>query len=290
MKKIILFLLLLINSVCSGQLLNSSFENWTFNPDADLNSQKWILNDWLHCDKNGDQIPNPITNLFGTYKDSIAQSGSSALTLSRWYNYTYDIAKFKNKCDINPTSLNGFYKYPESILSIGIIDTAKISVYLTKFNSINQIIDTIGSGKFDLAAANNFTVFDCPILYSQQNLIPDSIIIVIQPSKFKFGVGGCPNNPWCSYLTVDDINLSVSTGTAQVISQSLFLIYPNPASSSITIAGEIYNKQMKIINILGEAVFVKIAASNYEIIDTRNLPRGIYYLTLNDKTEKFIIQ
>lgn len=289
MKVITLFFILTINNICFGQLLNSSFEDWTFNPDADISSQKWTLNDWLHCNKEGDQLQNPITSLFGTYKDSIAQSGSFGLTLSRWYNYTYDIAKFKNKCNVKPTSLNGFYKYTESMLSIGITDTAQITVYLTKLNSNNQIIDTIGSGKIDLVAVSNYTMFDCPILYIQQNIIPDSIAIVIQPSKFNFGVGGCTDSAWCSYLTVDNISLTINTGTTQTINQSPFLIYPNPTSSSISITGEIWHKKITIINFLGETVFDKVANSNNEIIETANFSRGIYYLNINGRAEKFIV-
>lgn len=289
MKATVISLLLTMSHVCSGQLLNSSFENWTFNAEADLNSEKWILNDWIHCDKNGDPLFN-LVNLFGTYKDSTAQSGSFALTLSRWYSYTFDVAKFKNKYDTKPTSLSGFYRYTENILSLGKPDTAQIAVYLTRFNPANQTIDTIGSGVIDLAATSNYTGFQCPISYNQQNLAPDSITIVLRPSKFKFGVGGCLNNPWCSYLTVDDIQLSGSSGTAQVNSQAPFQIFPNPATASITVNGPIFNKTIIVTDILGRTVYRKVAASDHEMIETGYLAKGVYWLSINGRAEKLVIE
>ena len=289
MKKLIFFLFLGVNNICFGQLLNSSFENWTLN--ADSSSQPGTLNDWIHCDKQGNPFPMNA-GLLGTYRDSIAQSGSFALTLSRWYANTYDIVKFKNECSNNPTLLNGFYRYSDNALSNGVKDTALIQVYLTKNNSISQVTDTISSGSIELVTAINYTLFECPIIYSQLNLSPDSILIIIQPSKFGFGVNIpiCLSGSYCSYLTVDDINLSFSTGTTQVISQSPFLIYPNPASSSISITGEIRNKKITITNVLGGIVFGKVATSNNEIIGISNLSKGVYFLNINGKTEKFVVE
>lgn len=290
MKNLVLLALLVINNCCFGQLLNSSFENWTYNQNASLTSQKWTLDDWLHCDNYGVQLPNPIESLLGTYKDSVAQSGLFALTLSRWYNYSYDMVKFKNKCSANPLSLKGYYRYTESTLSVGIKDTAQISVYLTRYNTGNQTIDTIGKGNIDLASVANYAIFECPIFYSQQNVFPDSIVIVIQPTKFISGVGGCPDTAWCSFLTVDNINLSYSTGASQGINQKSFLMYPNPSAMSITIEGEIWNKTMRITNFLGETVLMRSANSNIEIIETGHLTKGVYFLMIDGSLEKFIVE
>ncbi len=290
MKNIILLFFLTMNNICTGQILNGSFESWTYLPNVSSNSQPWSLNDWIHCYENGEQIQNPITSLFGTYKDSTAQSGSFALTLSRWYFYTFDMAKFRNKCNINPSSISGFYKYTENILSTGIADTAQISVYLTKLNSNNQTIDTIGSGKIDLASANNYTIFDCPILYTQQNLIPDSIEIVITPTRPTLGGGGCSSGSWCSYLTVDNISLTTSTSTTEADIEKYFSVFPNPASSEISIIGDILHEKMRIFNTMGALVCDKIARSDNETLDTHNFNSGLYFLIINGTVRKFVIK
>ncbi len=285
MKKILLFLLLAVNNVCSGQLLNNSFENWTFTPEiGDL----WVLNDWMHCNKPG----SGPASFFGTYKDTIAQSGSFALTLSRWYANDYDIVKFKNECTTKPTFLNGFYKYSDNALTSGTMDTALISVYLTKYNSINQVADTIGAGNIELVTANNFTLFQCPIVYPQSNISPDSILIIIKPSKFGTGVGIpiCLSSSYCSYLTVDNISLTSGTKTTEAENEKPFVVFPNPTSSNISIVGDILNLRMAIYNSLGALVWNKIANSEKENLDTNNFHRGIYFLVINGKVDKFVIE
>ncbi len=282
---------MLINNISLGQILNGSFENWTFLPNASSNSQPWALNDWIHCNKVGDPIPIN-EGLPGTYRDDIAQLDSFALTVSRWYGNTYEITKFKNKCTINPTALNGFYKYSDNALTNNITDTALISVFLTKYNPNSQTNDTVGSGKIELVTAENYTLFHCPIIYSQLNIAPDSILILIQPSKFGFGVGIpiCLSGGYCSYLTLDNISLTTSTKTTEPEIERTFVVFPNPASSEISIVGDILHKKMIIYNALGELVYIKFATSENEIVETNNFKSGIYFLMINGKVEKFVIQ
>ena len=278
MKYLALLFLLTINNVCSGQILNGSFENWTFIPNASSNFQPWALNNWIHCDKLGD--PFPMNSGFpGTYKDSIAQEGLFALTLTRWYGNTYDITKFKNKCTENPIFLNGFYKYSDNALTNGITDTALISVYLTKYDSNNQITDTIGSGSIELISADSYTLFQCPIVYVQPNIAPDSILIIIKPSKFGGGVDVpiCLSSSYCSYLTVDNINLNISTETVEAKNKKSFIVFPNPASSQISIVGAILYKKIAIYNTFGELIFIKTATSDNENLDTTNFENRIYF-------------
>lgn len=288
MKIITCFIFLSFQQICLGQILNSSFENWTFNQNASQNAQKWVLNDWLHCNNLGE--PLDVNGLSGTYKDSLAQSGDYALTLSRWYDYTFDMAKFNNKCLVKPVSLQGFYKYTDSPLSTGILDTALISIYFTKTSANGQVTETIGSGKTELAATNNFLEFDCPIVYTQEDLTPDSVIIVVQPSKFTFGVGGCPGTGWCSFLTIDELAFNFSTGTTEAIDNQAFIVFPNPSSTAMTIQGKIQNKTMQLRNSLGQVIWDRVANSDQETVETYSLSKGLYFLSINGKTEKIMVE
>ncbi len=287
MKSTLLLFFLFLHHICLGQILNGSFEDWAVNPNTDTQGSKWTLNDWLHCEPDGNQME--FLPLLGTYRDSVPQSGLFALTLSRWYNYAYDIAKFKNTCPSKPTSLHGYYKYSESILSIGITDTAQVSVFLTKFNTTTQTNDTIGSGILDLATAGNFTQFQCPIKYAQPNSFPDSITIVIRPTKFRFGVGGCPFTSRCSYLTVDDISLSSVSGATEPTNEKPYTVFPNPTTSGFTISGDILNERLTLFNAMGELIYDRVATSNKEFLDTGGLTSGLYFLRIKGKTEKLIM-
>ena len=65
-------------------------------------------------------------------------------------------------------------------------------------------------------------------------------------------------------------------------------IYPNPASDIITISTNIHKEAIIITNILGEILIEKSIESTSEIIDLSSLKKGIYFITINNKTEKII--
>lgn len=74
-------------------------------------------------------------------------------------------------------------------------------------------------------------------------------------------------------------------------SLSNILVYPNPARSSVTI---IFSKETKennihIYNTLGQEVFTRISAKDYEIIDISQLNAGIYMINVNNKSFKQLI-
>lgn len=78
-----LFTCLLSTLAVYAQIANSSFENWY----TDTTGKK-RLNDWEHCVKY--DFPG---GGFGTWQENNAQSGTYALKLSRWYNYTWDVVR-----------------------------------------------------------------------------------------------------------------------------------------------------------------------------------------------------
>jgi len=284
MTRLLTTLFLLLHLACAGQILNGSFENWTFLPDADINPQKWSLNNWQHLSPNGDSL----LALIGTYRDSMPKVGNFALGLSRWYNYTYDVAAFRNACPTKPTRLTGFFKYDEGTLSLNLTDTARVSVYLTRFNTTTQQTDTVGLGQLDLPGVDTFTFFDCPITYGQPGVYPDSLTIILKPTKFRFGVGGCNTDPWCSFLTVDELALAFSTPAPELPTQPMFRFFPNPASDRLTIEGDILGERVLIFNVLGQLQFDERATADVMTIGLGELKSGLYLLKIREKTETFV--
>jgi ligand-binding sensor domain-containing protein len=64
-----------------------------------------------------------------------------------------------------------------------------------------------------------------------------------------------------------------------------FFIYPNPASSTITIESKMYPMQsIKIVDVLGREVYYLQTQNNKTEIDISHLPSGIYILQLQSKS------
>ena len=229
MKKAILIpILSLVASVASAQLTNLDFENWY--PDT---SGHLRLTNWEHLMSNAN---DPNFEFFGTWRDSVAEHGIYALTLSRWYDYADDWVRQKAAAASSPAQLSGYYEYVDNTM-VGLLetDTALVQVFLTKWNSASSKEDTVGSGKKDLTSNPVYTAFNCPITYIS-GITPDSVTINIFPTKwFPTAVAAhCPINGKCSYLTVDNLSLQAPSGIMPVVTPP-FRFYPNPAKQTLTI-------------------------------------------------------
>jgi len=76
---------------------------------------------------------------------------------------------------------------------------------------------------------------------------------------------------------VDNINLIISTETVEAKNKKSFIVFPNPASSQISIVGAILYKKIAIYNTFGELKFIKTATSDNENLDTTNFENRIYF-------------
>lgn len=87
---------------------------------------------------------------------------------------------------------------------------------------------------------------------------------------------------------VDDIMFTTTLSITDFALQNVVKIYPNPTSDYINIKGLTEAKQYKVYNILGEKV-LKGMVSNNKNIYVESLPKGVYFIKLNNiKALKFI--
>lgn len=91
-------------------------------------------------------------------------------------------------------------------------------------------------------------------------------------------------------LIAELANNSCNVGIAEsTVEKNLFLIYPNPATNFITI--ELNDKPdenlIRIINIAGQEVIRKNITGLNAKIDISEFPAGMYYLSIDNRYEKF---
>ena len=89
----------------------------------------------------------------------------------------------------------------------------------------------------------------------------------------------------------DEGNDDGTTGYNEILDNS-FRLYPNPASSYVKITSNITEKtEVKIIDIAGRCVKrVEIEDLSDATINIDDLDKGIYFMMINDKIEKLIIE
>lgn len=274
MKYMLLVAAFLISFSVQAQIANSDFENWYTDSTG-----KARLTGWEHLIQ-GDHT-NPW--LFGTYESTYREHGQFALTISRWYNYTYDVVRQYAPLSSKPSALSGYYKYTgnnvDNYAGVRTLDTALVEVYLTKWNSALNRRETVGSGNKDLALNPSFTQFFCPLNYVSI-LSPDSILIHFQPSKFDgTSAASCSDSGWCSFLTIDNLALEQSTGIG-ALQSNYIRVYPNPVSNVLFI--DLKQPEACMVtatDMLGKIIMRCFVISGNAKLDVSNWSSGIYFVS-----------
>lgn len=270
----------------TAQLQNLDFENWnytiTFDDPAQNLPTGWICtNRWFGYEdaQFTDRMVHPV--------DSSAQNNNYALSLFTFYNYMKDAAVQTAAISTRPAALKGFYKYEENFIIWGVnnyIDTAQVSVWLTKWNSAFSKSDTIGFGQFNAHdSVKVFTPFQAAITY-YSNEQPDSITIYLDPSF----IGRYPESEiqneahgGRSIFTVDNLSLTEGATGIQPVSQAqTLIIYPNPATDKINFIP--INGTAYLFDISGKQI-MNTKLKNERSINIEQLNAGAYYMRIMDK-------
>jgi uncharacterized delta-60 repeat protein len=98
-------------------------------------------------------------------------------------------------------------------------------------------------------------------------------------------VGHGYNSSYTNFMVVrynPDIATSVND-----LSESIYNIYPNPTKGVLNIQNQKNDYSIKIINNIGQQVYTENCKANKSVIDVRNLPIGIYVLTLQSNSKTY---
>ncbi len=278
-----------ISITIHAQLQNLDFENWDNPITTDYSSN--IPTGWNWT--NG-TIITPANPFY--YPPSIkAQHNNYALYLSVWYDYTKDAAFQKAAISERPVSLSGWYDYKHNIIGspsgFSQPDTARISVFVTKYNHTSNTIDTIGKGFLEIGDSTaDYTAFSINIEYFSTET-PDSITVFLDPSLVKrYGpgyqvYGNQHLGGHTSFFWVDNLQLnSGTTGINNVKSDNRISVYPNPAKDYIHL-GEI-SGFVTIWDISGRKI-ENISQQSSNKIDVSRLNTGTYFLLIDNGKSQF---
>lgn len=91
----------------------------------------------------------------------------------------------------------------------------------------------------------------------------------------------------CNFNLVVDSNLGI-----EEVYKNSFVVYPNPANTTITIKGDnLENEEIEMFNMLGQKVLQRSLIANESVIDISGLTNGVYSLYfVNSKTSQKIIK
>ncbi len=270
MKKIIFICISNFTAILTiAQATNLDFENWYIDSLGKNRLYNWDNHTFFNN--------SPNNSLIGTWRDTNAENGVSALKLSRWYSYTNDWVSQKASISQRYGGLKGYYEYIDNNLSNG-PDTAIVQMFLTKWNIALAQPDTIGSGEANLTKSDLYIPFNCTVNYFSTQ-IPDSVTINIFPRNTHSNTAGgdCADSSFCSFLTIDNLSLNQPTGISVIQSRNDLMIFPNPVSNSIYLDTKL-PMEARLINSIGALMSTTHLRQGRNEIGMQNLPAGLYFI------------
>ena len=102
---------------------------------------------------------------------------------------------------------------------------------------------------------------------------------------FKYGDKDCDEVYQEYHNGIEEDGPSTGSGT--------FTLYPNPTNSVLTIhhsAFNIPNSSFRITNLMGQTIQTGNLTAETQQIDVSGLPKGMYFISVGDVTQKFVVR
>lgn len=91
-------------------------------------------------------------------------------------------------------------------------------------------------------------------------------------------------------LDCDEIYEQHHFGIDEFDNESGLIIYPNPSHDVLYVLSKNINLEYRIINLMGQTLIVGEIISENQQINVSSLPKGIYFITVNNASQKFVIK
>jgi Secretion system C-terminal sorting domain/Putative carbohydrate metabolism domain len=294
-----LVFIMLCFGMVSAQIPNNSFENWTkiFNYD---NPDDW---------KTGNAVLAliPGNTRFTVLKTNNASDLQTAALLKTTYIPTTgeEIPGVLSTADIGvdfntlepiftgglpftgrPEFLSFDYMYfPALNDSTNAPDTGGVFLYLTKYDTVQKVRDTIGFASFSGSdSVSSYTTHNLQITYFT-NDDPDTLMIV-----FTSSVSLESSNDETE-LYIDNINVSWFTGIQTgFLDKDKATIYPNPAQDELHVMQTGFGGELKFVvyDLLGNRVKYLPLINGDNVVDISLLPIGLYVYQILDNNNRLM--
>jgi Secretion system C-terminal sorting domain len=283
----------------SAQIPNHSLENWTkiFNYD---NPDDWKTG-------NGVLALIPGNNRFTVLKTNFASDLQTAALLKTTYIAATGeaipgvLSTATIGVDFNtfePTFTGGlpftgrpeflsfdYMYFPALNDSTNAPDTGGVFLYLTKFDTVQKVRDTIGFSSFSGSdSVASYQTHQLKITYFSAD-DPDTLIVV-----FASSVSLESSNDETE-LYIDNIQVSWFTGIKTgFLNKEKAVVYPNPARDELHVLQTGYSSEIYFIvfDLLGNRVQYMPLINGDNPVDISQLPAGMYVYQILDNNQKLM--
>lgn len=241
-------------------------------------------------------LPSPLTGPLTCSRSDTAHGGSYSARIQSTTLGTFFIPGFVGTGNIDivqqtihlgrpyttrPNSFEAWYMYAP----VG-SDSAKFEVFFSKFNTLTQVSDVIGTGTATItSAASSWTNVGFNITWTAPDN-PDTVVVIASSSGGYdlvnlFASAGEAG----SMLWVDDMTLNAGfIGIEEDYINENVSIYPNPATDFINISTPNLPENLRyaIFDMNGKQLLTGRVNGNNSQVDISTLASGVYGLVIQD--------
>jgi len=287
----IIGLLTVISQIAFAQTVpNADFETWVSEGDYEIPegwessneaTNMWPINE-ITAEKTDDAYSgNWAVRLIS--KDILGNVSPGFITTAR---FEFDV--FSQNAELfggtyfpyRPESIDGYYKYTPADPK----DYCVVGAFLLKYNEGSEIPDTIGFAEFNgTEEITEYTSFTATFEYLSEET-PDSLALTVLSTNF--------DNPIAeSVMFVDNLSISMPTGTQINLLSETISPYPNPSNGNFTL-NLTEQTEIRIFNMLGVEVYKQNFPKGKHQINVNNLEKAQYIIrfkTASYETSQSII-
>ena len=88
----------------------------------------------------------------------------------------------------------------------------------------------------------------------------------------------------------DEIYEQHHLGVDEIDSENNFAVYPNPSHDVLYVLSDNINSEYRVTNLMGQTLMIGEITSENQMIDVSSLTKGIYFITINNESQKFVIK
>lgn len=152
----------------------------------------------------------------------------------------------------------------------------------------NQTVTANGAGNYTIpsfASLTNAINSNCTAVVTQSPAVGTVVPVGTHVITMTATSGSSVN---CTFNLIVDSNLGIDD-----VSKNSFVVYPNPANTTITIKGDnLENEEIELYNMIGQKVLHRSLIANESVVDISGLTNGVYslYFVKSKSTQKIIKQ
>ncbi|MEM2784345.1 MAG: SBBP repeat-containing protein [Nitrososphaerota archaeon] len=236
---------------------------------------------------------NGYDRVCGLAVDNLGNVYITGLSEGDGTNFDYATIKYNaNGVEEWVKRYNDAWNGPDSARAIAVDDSGNVYVTGTSWNGLNMDYLTI---KYTQKPDR---VEDWIIRYNGPDNLNDYAFFLSLDNYGNIYVSGVSysTKQGIDYTTIKYIQTGCGIRTEEkhkfLLNNSILKIYPNPAKNIVYIQGPLLKKEIKIFDISGNLIKVLYIEENKKNfpLNLNNIKEGIYFIKIDNKQEKLIIQ